>query len=74
MSSLGMYEPIKRVLKSSFGGKSDSVLKKYSAGAISGVIGAIIATPADLIKTRMQAMPPGTYHPFLWHVQDIYSS
>ena len=60
LSSLGMYEPIKKALKS-IGGKSDSVIKKYSAGAISGLIGAVIATPADLIKTRMQALPPGTY-------------
>ena len=55
-----MYEPIKKGLKS-LGGKQNSTIKKYSAGAISGVIGAIIATPADLIKTRMQAMPVGTY-------------
>ena len=47
-----MYEPIKKGL-GRFGGKTDSVFKKYFAGAIAGLIGAVIATPADLIKTRM---------------------
>ena len=46
--------------------------KKFVAGGISGLIGAGFANPADLIKSRMQAMPPNEYFPISWHVKNIY--
>ena len=46
--------------------------KKFAAGGLSGLIGSALANPADLIKTRMQAMPPNEFFPISWHVKDIY--
>ena len=45
---------------------------KFGAGALSGLIGSAIANPADLLKTRMQAMPPGTNLSLSWHIKDVY--
>ena len=36
------------------------------------MIGSALANPADLLKTRAQAQPPGEFKPLMWHVRDIY--
>ena len=51
---IGLYEPIKNMLKSE-GEKTEPFLKKLLAGGLSGMTGAAIANPTDLIKVRMQA-------------------
>ena len=66
---LGLYEPIKRSL-----GDSKAVWTKFMAAALSGMIGSALANPADLLKTRAQAQPPGEYQPLSWHVKDIYNN
>ena len=68
---LGLYEPIKRTLSPNEGVKQP-VWIKFAAGALSGLIGSAIANPADLLKTRMQAMPPGENLTLSWHVKDVY--
>ena len=55
---LGLYEPIKRAIGSGSGNQTQT-WKKFAAGGLSGAIGSAIANPADLLKTRMQAMEPG---------------
>jgi len=66
-----LYEPIKRALGATDPANTPT-WKKYAAGALSGLLGSGIANPADLLKTRMQAQPPGEYHPISWHVGDVY--
>ena len=47
---LGLYEPIKRAA----GVKKDSwMISKFLAGSASGLIGSVLANPADLLKIRM---------------------
>lgn len=70
---LGLYEPIKRMIGSG-PGQQNAMWKKFAAGGLSGAIGSAIANPADLLKTRMQASPPGQHKPLSWHVKDIYRS
>jgi len=50
---IGLYEQIKDIVK----GDSDhfSLWKKIVAGAASGAIGQLIASPTDLVKVRLQA-------------------
>ena len=69
---LGLYEPIKRAMGAE-DPKTTPVWKKFASGAVSGLIGSAVANPADLLKTRMQASPPGEHHPITWHVKDIWS-
>ena len=69
---LGLYEPIKRQLGEEPAGQPQAIWKKFAAGALSGMIGSALANPADLLKTRAQAQPPGEFHPIMWHVKDIY--
>ena len=70
---VGLYEPIKRAL-----GATDPnhtpVWKRVTAGALSGLIGSAVCNPADLVKTRMQAQPPGQHHSIGWHTKDIYNN
>lgn len=47
---------------------------KFAAGSLSGMIGSAVANPADLLKTRMQAQPPGEHHSLGWHVSDVYNN
>ncbi|KAJ1620476.1 mitochondrial carrier domain-containing protein [Pavlovales sp. CCMP2436] len=62
----GLYEPIKTALGADavhYGGDAQKVpfWKKFTAGCLAGAIGSAIASPTDLLKTRMQrdtAMPP----------------
>jgi solute carrier family 25 (mitochondrial aspartate/glutamate transporter), member 12/13 len=56
--------------------KKLSPLELLSAGAIAGMPASYLATPADVIKTRLQVIPrPGqqTYHGIIDAVQKIYS-
>lgn len=68
---LGLYEPFKNLL-----GATDeahtSFLIKFTAGAMSGFVGAALASPTDLIKIRMQAAE-GTNHGIVWHTTDVYN-
>lgn len=64
---LGLYEPIKLQF-----GAEPAIWKKFAAAALSGMIGSALANPADLLKTRAQAQPPGEFKPLMWHVKDIY--
>lgn len=47
---LGLYEPIKTLIGADI--KGSSIWKKFASGAMAGMIGAAIANPADLFKTR----------------------
>eukprot|EP00004_Rigifila_ramosa_P016336 TRINITY_DN3869_c0_g1_i1.p1 TRINITY_DN3869_c0_g1~~TRINITY_DN3869_c0_g1_i1.p1 ORF type:complete len:301 (-),score=49.99 TRINITY_DN3869_c0_g1_i1:29-931(-) len=67
---MGLYEPVKSAL---VGGNTEvrgldfPLWKKICAGAVSGSIGAAIATPTDLVKVRMQAggtQYKGVFHAF----------
>eukprot|EP01104_Vermistella_antarctica_P000691 TRINITY_DN10824_c0_g1_i1.p1 TRINITY_DN10824_c0_g1~~TRINITY_DN10824_c0_g1_i1.p1 ORF type:complete len:310 (-),score=23.00 TRINITY_DN10824_c0_g1_i1:67-996(-) len=55
---LGAYEPFKEML-----GATDPahtpIWKKIAAGCMSGMVGAAIANPTDLVKVRQQAELPG---------------
>jgi len=64
-----LYEPIKTYI----GAEDGKQWKKFAAGGLSGMIGSAIANPADLIKTRMQASPPGESYTVGWHINDVYS-
>ena len=68
-----MYEPIKKV----YGGSNPSNIPwytKFLAGATTGLISSGFANPADIIKTRMQAMGPGKHYSLSKHANIIYSS
>jgi len=65
---LGLYEPIKRVTGVN---KDSHFVFKFIAGSLSGLIGSVIANPADLLKIRMQASTESK--PIGWHINDVYS-
>ncbi|KAJ3271772.1 hypothetical protein HDV01_006380 [Terramyces sp. JEL0728] len=50
---MGLYEPFKKLF--SAGEVKEPLYKKIMAGGASGIIGACIANPTDLIKVRFQA-------------------
>ncbi|KAF6256870.1 mitochondrial carrier domain-containing protein [Scenedesmus sp. NREL 46B-D3] len=52
---LGMYDPIKGLLSRDGTGRDLHVGLKLAAGSISGGIGAVLTTPIELAKTRLQA-------------------
>ena len=54
---IGAYEPIRYALHEGTGSKSSPILKFFAA-LCSGFVGAFIANPFDLIKTRFQAVLP----------------
>jgi hypothetical protein len=62
----GLYEPIKTLLRADahhYGGDPRKVpfWKKFAAGCLAGSVGSALASPTDLLKTRMQrdmSMPP----------------
>lgn len=59
---LGMYDPIKNSIVSGLDKvdiKSD-VVSSMGAGALSGVLGAFVASPFFLVKTRMQSYSKGS--------------
>jgi len=69
---LGLYEPIKRSL--GVQDKNGPAWKNFAAGSLSGFIGSAVGNPADLLKTRMQAQPPGEHFGIMWHIKDVYST
>eukprot|EP00879_Flechtneria_rotunda_P005025 GHRR01005301.1.p1 GENE.GHRR01005301.1~~GHRR01005301.1.p1 ORF type:complete len:388 (+),score=136.91 GHRR01005301.1:1044-2207(+) len=52
---LGLYDPIKTVLSRDGTGFDLHIGQKLAAGSISGGIGAVLTTPMELVKTRLQA-------------------
>lgn len=65
---MGAYEPIRRFLSSQGEEKSSPAHPhpaiKFSSALISGGIGAAVANPFDLVKTRFQAVMPGQSAPY----------
>ncbi|GAA96845.1 uncharacterized protein L969DRAFT_478866 [Mixia osmundae IAM 14324] len=59
-SRLGFYEPIRRRINRIAGRQTDAqtILGNLTAGALSGVVGAILGNPLFLVKARMQAYSP----------------
>ncbi|KAG8461170.1 hypothetical protein KFE25_002359 [Diacronema lutheri] len=72
----GLYEPIKTLIgadASHYGGDARLVpfWKKFAAGCAAGAVGSAIASPTDLLKTRMQrdmSLPP---RPTLFFIRQI---
>lgn len=67
---LGLYEPFKRIL-----GATDPahtpLWKKIVSGGMSGIVGAALANPTDILKIRMQAWE-GQPESLKWHANKIY--
>ena len=60
---IGAYEPFKELLGAD-NPYNTPLWKKITAGIISGVIGSVVANPADLVKIRLQAeghLKPGIF-------------
>lgn len=55
---LGLYDPIKGLLSADGSGGHLHVGQKLLAGSLSGGIGAVLTTPMELVKTRLQVGPP----------------
>jgi hypothetical protein len=51
---LGLYDPIKGLMSQDGTGRDLHVGQKLAAGSISGGIGAVLTTPIELAKTRLQ--------------------
>ncbi|KAF0349248.1 mitochondrial oxaloacetate transport protein [Gigaspora margarita] len=54
-SRLGLYDPIRNSLVSTFGTSNTSLPISIVSGGLSGIIGAFLGSPFNLVKTRMQA-------------------
>ncbi|CAG8704400.1 8183_t:CDS:2 [Cetraspora pellucida] len=54
-SRLGLYDPIRNSLTSTFGTSSTSLPISIVSGGLSGIIGAFVGSPLYLVKTRMQS-------------------
>lgn len=67
---LGLYDPIKTLMSHDGSGKDLHVGQKLAAGSISGGIGAVLTTPMELCKTRLQVRPC-MLQLMLWSVQQI---
>ena len=52
---LGLYEPLRDGIQQLSSNKMKPVVAMVSSGAISGIIGAFVASPLFLVKTRMQS-------------------
>ncbi|CAG8477747.1 7053_t:CDS:2 [Ambispora leptoticha] len=52
---LGLYDPIRNSLTSTFNASNTSMAISMAAAGISGIVGAAIGSPLYLVKTRMQA-------------------
>ena len=64
---LGAYEPIRNILNNMSSNKDTSKTSpfvRFSAALITGGVGAAIANPLDLIKTRFQACLPTEQRPY----------
>lgn len=51
---LGLYDPIKTLMSVDGSGSDLHMGQKLAAGSISGGIGAVMTTPIELAKTRLQ--------------------
>ena len=72
---LGMYDPIKNGVNSTMElcNIRNGYLSSISSGAISGVLGAFIASPFFLIKTRMQSFTGGSVSNAVGHQHSYVS-
>ncbi|CAO1618340.1 unnamed protein product [Sympodiomycopsis kandeliae] len=61
---MGGYEPMKRFYRNQIGLPDTSFSNKLLAGITSGAIGALISSPTDLMKIRMQAARPNGVPPY----------
>ena len=64
---LGLYEPTKRALGVT---KNSSILWKFTAGSIAGLVSSVMANPFDLLKIRMQASTEA--QPISHHIKSVY--
>lgn len=64
---LGFYEPIKRGMGVT---KDSSMIWKFMAGSMSGLIGSALANPFDLLKIRMQNHKE--IQTVRWHMRQVY--
>ena len=75
---LALYEPIKLLLtEKAVGADCDStpIWIKFCSGGLSGVIGAGLSNPSDLVKTRMQAQPHWKPSKAVgWHTYNIWKN
>lgn len=51
---LGLYDPIKTLMSADGSGRDLHMGQKLAAGSLSGGIGAVLTTPIELAKTRLQ--------------------
>lgn len=63
---LGLYDPIKRQLDSSF-------FSKFVAGSLAGCVGSLAGNPFDVVKTRMMSFEGKTAPPFSEQVRWLYA-
>lgn len=61
---IGAYEPIRFILSSNKDTINASPAIKFFSALVSGGVGAAIANPFDLVKTRFQAHLPGQLPPY----------
>jgi len=57
----GMYEALKRGLTPKDGKQTLNPLVVIFAGGMAGIANWTVAIPADVVKSRLQTAPPGTY-------------
>jgi solute carrier family 25 carnitine/acylcarnitine transporter 20/29 len=57
----GSYEIIRRMLKPEGGDAQLGVMRTLFAGGMAGFLNWLIAIPADVVKSRLQTAPDGTY-------------
>lgn len=59
-----VYEYLRRKFASESGQTEISPLKTIMAGGTAGILNWIVAIPSDVLKSRQQTAPPGTYSGF----------
>lgn len=60
---LGLYDPIKTLMSADGSGRDLHMGQKLAAGSISGGIGAVLTTPIELAKTRLQVLVERQHKP-----------
>lgn len=61
---MGMYEPIKHMVKNVSDADINSPLVKWGSAYVSGAIGSALFNPVDLLKVRFQSQLPGDPVPY----------
>eukprot|EP00818_Percolomonas_sp_WS_P002489 CAMPEP_0117448576 /NCGR_PEP_ID=MMETSP0759-20121206/7477_1 /TAXON_ID=63605 /ORGANISM="Percolomonas cosmopolitus, Strain WS" /LENGTH=282 /DNA_ID=CAMNT_0005240977 /DNA_START=226 /DNA_END=1071 /DNA_ORIENTATION=- len=61
---MGLYDPAKYFVSRGKDASQIGFAEKFLSGAISGGIGSFVASPADLLKIRVQAVLPGQPLPY----------